>query len=234
MNRVCALTFAGAVASVLLPVADAEAVLTLRIQTDAPFDLTIVDNDLNDLNSDMGTIEFDTNNGSIVGSAEVTGVSNADSQVLPINFDLQSDTEAVGSQGGQVIFTVTEDNFMVPVGAGTFEVSVAATQASNGLTYDYALTIDGNALAGATGLSSLPDFYVDSITIDPLSNPYTIEQSITANFNAGSSFDVSASVSGTAVPEPTTLALLGVGLLGAGVAARSRRLAIRNELSDRR
>jgi hypothetical protein len=94
------------------------------------------------------------------------------------------------------------------------------TANSNGVTFA------GTALGGTSIVSFLP------VTSVPVQNVYTLTAgqitsmlaggTLTATFSGLPAYDIQIDNFGLAIPEPTSLALVGLALVGAGIASRRR------------
>lgn len=186
-------------------------------------DVTCVDNDgACDDNPDVGEISF---NGSI-GDWDLDIIS-AESDEYGLLSELQStwniDYEGAGT--GVLKLIVYDDMYSSPAGAGTAVTEIDGTDIGSAVTVDACSAIDatniacdsdlgqGEELTGSIDYSTTPDFELSQ----------TLIFTATASGDAGESqLDATTSFS---VPEPAVLGLLGLGLIGVGVARRRRKAA---------
>lgn len=156
-----------------------------------------------------------------------TGFGNGSSSIFGI--DLNS-IAASSNAGGTLRITLTETDLTLGANGGPVTVNSAIGGTTQG-TVSYSSWLDdaNNALNVAnptgqgsllfSGTSSSMAFAASGQGTTLASDPFamTLQVDITHSGRATSSFDFAASV-----PEPGTLALLSVALLGAGFAARRR------------
>jgi hypothetical protein len=194
--------------------------LTLFLDAGGGNTLTIVDGDANDDSPIANHIQIQS--GTTLGGF----VFGSNSQL------------AIQSQTG-----LLDSNFHL-LGSGTLSVQVskddyAAAAGPAGVTDDFSLTNIGNSIAYASYLSTsntmfgteflihsntatniLDDEFV-SVGIN-LSGPYALTHTYTISQDAGEQSNFVHST--VATPEPESLALFGLGLLGLGVLSRRRKL----------
>lgn len=154
-----------------------------------------------------------------------TGLGDAETPSL-FGIDLNSVNTSRGAGTLRLTFTETDLNYGM-MGSGLFSGLIGGTT-TGGVTWSL-LVDDSNvggygvgtvAMSGATaGAGAFAD---SGASVLPVSDPFalTLVVEITHGASGGtSSFDFSGSV-----PEPTSLALISLALLGAGVASRRRKV----------
>lgn len=180
--------------------------------------------------SDLGSTGAVTFSGGIgaFGFNVTTGVSTPmiGTNLHPI-LDLNSiDITSAQSNGGTLTFKLTDTDYLGGSGIVHFLNAIGGTLSGLGSSYSVSTFMDcsntafgqGTALTAqsfsGSSFSGNQDAYVNSC-----GGNYSLTQLATLHLSGGSIFSGDSSL---AVPEPSTLALFGVGLLGLGMAMRRK------------
>lgn len=216
MNTKKLLSSVLAACAIGLCAAPAQATLILTLNDGAGHTKTIVDGGAGDLNSASGVIFFLGSVGTWIGDWTVTtGVSNSpgdDVALLGLNV-----SNLVSRGAGNMTITLTDDGFTSPTGPGHTALTQVGGVAGGNISFNSLLNGSSVSTIG-TGAGAFSGSNTSSVD---LTGGFTLTQvaTITHAGAGNTSFNII-----TTVPEPATLGLLGIGLIGLAFLRRKQKI----------
>jgi hypothetical protein len=202
----------------------AHATFTLRLQSGAN-DLTVTDNDSNDLSVASGVITFGGSFGSFFVQV-TTGSSNSASATEPAQITINN-LSITGASSSTLTLTLTDTSFVVPPpGPALMQSQLSTTQIPQGTTVTYQSFVHGSP-GTLLSLNSVDgDVVFDLMTVP--STPYTLSSISTFALGAAGTVQTTGITQLSAVPAPAGLviALTGMPVLGVGTWLRRRKAVV--------
>ena len=177
--------------------------------------MTFTDNGAGDFNGAMGQMFVVTNVG--VWNLTITSAITKPATGSPTSPVMDITIQAVSSAAGTLEYTFSDNNFLLSPGTVNATVTgqiISGAPATVGYTvYGDPFNIVGSEtfFLASTGTSPLPVVASNSGPLG-LATPYSLTQDV--KLNASGATDISIDASLNVVPEPSTIGLVVVGLLG--------------------
>jgi hypothetical protein len=231
------------------PLAAMVAIMTMGMVTPARADLEIW---LSETNNPpvaanvvaSGTTSAFFSNGSFAGNLNITTTAGTTSPGTPTLAQTTSATTTLINTSGSnvtVFMTIGSTGFTAPAGNVSVASSVSATVAvgdpANTLAFNsYINGSNGQNVITGTTTASPQSLNITATTsgvgtattfgVSGLGTPYSMTERYQITLSGGSSITLSSSTVVTPIPEPSTMALAGLGTLGlVGYGLRRRRMA---------
>jgi hypothetical protein len=180
--------------------------------------ITVNDNGLGDFNGGIGQMFVVTNVG--VWNLTITSAVTKPALGSSTNPVMDLSLQAVSSAGGNLTYTFSDNGFGPATGTLAATVSGHVISGAS-TTVGYSVYGDPGNTVGAmtsflagTGTSTLPVVVSGSGPL-ALPTPFSLTQDVELDASGASSISIDASFDVTAIPEPSTVGLVVVGLLGA-------------------
>lgn len=156
-----------------------------------------------------------------------TTVNTGTATTVP-SLDLSS-VDINSSAGGTLVVTLSASGFTSPVGAANWLSQFSGNFVIGSGTVELQTYLNNNdtllSLNGATLLNTLTDtatpFGLSDVTSALADGSFALTEVLTITTTGAAHVSLDGSI--TEVPEPASMALLGIGMIGTGVMARRRR-----------
>jgi len=197
--------------------------LTLNVSTDGTTWQSIVDNGTGDTDTTAGSISY--TNTTLTGFTKVK-VSGATESSLQSGALFMNSFETSTSAG--TLYLLLSDfpyNLAWPVTGGAVATTGLTMQNGNAevnlKTYYGSAILDTANLIADINLKT-PGFVGNTTNLPSLINPFSITEYLTINNLEGVASQITASLQVAPVPEPGTMALLGIGMFGLAIYGKRR------------
>lgn len=226
MNKIKTTVAAMAIAAGFAVPLPASAALVLQLEDSSGGIVTVQDGGAGDMNAEVGAVTF-------VGAVGgwFVNVSTAIGNTLTSFFGVDLSSVNLSAPGaGSLSVRMTETNLNFGMSAGTVLPINGAIGGTTGGAVSFGLFADdANAEFGMTntlwsGTASGPAFSATGGSYLSISDPFSLTLEVTMDHSAAGSQNATSFDFTGSVPEPGTLALFGVALLGLGAAARRRQV----------
>lgn len=193
--------------------------LTLTL-SDGVNSVNVTDGGIGDSNSAIGAITYIGSLGNFTLNVS-TGLSTP---VLAMgSMDINS-VNVSSSGGGTLTITLTDTGLILPTVAtvpNTLVSQYIGGTTSGGSTVTFSTSFDGGTI-GTIGPLAGPSFSGDLVNTITTTNPFSLTEIVTVSQAVAGITSFDAGVTTAPVPEPGTMVLLGVGLLGIAIYGKRR------------